>query len=35
MSIGYARWTGAEIVKSTIIAVLPWAVIFGVWGLMA
>ena len=35
MSIGYARWTGADIVKSTIIAVLPWAVIFGVWGLMA
>jgi hypothetical protein len=35
MSIGYARWTGAAIVKSTIIAVLPWALIFGVWGLMA
>ncbi len=35
MSIGYARWTGAEMVKSTVIAVLPWAVIFGVWGLMA
>jgi len=35
MSIGYARWTGATIVKSTIIAVLPWALIFGVWGAMA
>jgi len=35
MSIGYARWTGAGIVKSTIIAVLPWVLIFGVWGLMA
>lgn len=35
MSIGYARWTGAELVKSTVIAVLPWAVIFGVWGVMA
>ena len=35
MSIGYARWTGASIVKSTIIAVLPWVLIFGVWGLMA
>ena len=35
MSIGYARWTGAGIVKSTIIAVLPWALIFGVWALMA
>ena len=35
MSIGYARWTGAGIVKSTIIAVLPWVLIFGIWGLMA
>jgi Yip1-like protein len=35
MSIGYARWTGAGIVKSTIVAVLPWVLIFGVWGLMA
>ncbi len=35
MSIGYASWTGATMVKSTIIAVLPWALIFGVWGLMA
>ena len=35
LSIGYARWTGATIVKSSIIAVLPWALIFGVWGLMA
>ena len=34
MSIGYARWTGAEIVKSTIIAVLPWAAIFGIWALI-
>ncbi len=35
MSIGYAGWTGASIVKSTIIAVLPWVLIFGVWGLTA
>ena len=35
MSIGYARWTGATIVKSTVIAVLPWALVFGIWGLMA
>ena len=35
MSIGYSSWTGAAIVKSTIIAVLPWVLIFGVWGLMA
>lgn len=35
MSIGYARWTGATIVKSSIIAVLPWALVFGVWAAMA
>jgi len=33
MSIGYARWTGAAMVKSTIIAVLPWVLIFGIWAL--
>lgn len=30
-SIGYARWTGASLVKSSVIAVLPWALIFGIW----
>lgn len=35
MSIGYARWTGAEPAKSTVIAVLPWVMIFGAWGVMA
>jgi hypothetical protein len=34
MSIGIARWSGVDMMKSTIIAVLPWAVIFGVWALM-
>ncbi len=34
MSIGYARWTGASMMKSTIIACLPWVTIFGVWALM-
>ena len=34
MSIGFARWTGAAIIKSTIIAVLPWALVFGIWALM-
>jgi hypothetical protein len=33
MSIGYARWTNAAAVKSTIIAVLPWALIFGIWAI--
>ncbi|MEE4218281.1 MAG: YIP1 family protein [Xanthomonadales bacterium] len=31
MSIGYARWTGAAMVKSAIIACLPWVLIFGIW----
>lgn len=34
MSIGFARWTNTPIVKSTIIAVLPWFLIFGIWALM-
>jgi hypothetical protein len=34
MSIGFARWTGAGMVKSTIIAITPWVLIFGVWALM-
>ena len=34
MSIGFARWTGSSMVKSTIIAVLPWALIFGIWAAM-
>jgi len=35
ISIGYARWTGDTIVKSSIIAVLPYVLIFGIWGLLA
>lgn len=34
MSIGFARWTGVAMTKATVIAVLPWAIIFGVWALM-
>ena len=34
MAIGYARWTGASNLKSTITVVLPWAAIFGIWALM-
>ncbi len=33
MSIGYARWTGASLMKSSIIACLPWVLIFGIWAL--
>ena len=35
ISIGFARWTGASGMKSTIIAVLPWALIFGIWAVMS
>ena len=34
MSIGFARWTDTALLKSTIIAVLPWALVFGIWALM-
>lgn len=33
MSIGYARWTGAGMVKSSVVACLPWVLIFGIWAL--
>ena len=33
MSIGFARWTGAGMLKSTVIACLPWVLIFGIWAL--
>jgi hypothetical protein len=34
MAIGYARWTGASMLKSALIAVLPTIAIFGIWALM-
>jgi hypothetical protein len=34
MSIGFARWTGASIAQSTIVACTPWVLIFGIWALM-
>ena len=34
MTIGYNRWTGASMVKSAIIACLPWVLIFGIWAAM-
>lgn len=33
MSIGFARWTGASMVQSTIVACTPWVLIFGIWAL--
>jgi hypothetical protein len=29
--IGYARWTGASLVKSSVTVLLPWVLIFGTW----
>jgi len=34
MSIGYSRWTGASLVKSTAITWAPWVAMFGIWALM-
>jgi len=30
-SVGYARWTGASTLKSTVIILLPWVLVFGIW----
>jgi hypothetical protein len=32
--MGFSRWTGASMAKSTVIAVLPTVLIFGIWALM-
>lgn len=33
-ALGFRRWTGASKIKSWVIAVLPWVVIFGLWALI-
>lgn len=33
MSIGFARWTNSSMVKSSVVAALPWVLIFGLWAL--
>ena len=33
MSIGFARWTGATMVQSAVVACTPWVLIFGIWAL--
>jgi hypothetical protein len=33
-AIGFNRWTGASMVKSGIVAALPWVLIFGIWAAM-
>lgn len=31
MTIGFARWTNSSIVKSAVIACVPWVLVFGTW----
>ena len=30
-ALGFSRWTGTSTVKSWLIALLPWVLIFGIW----
>ena len=32
-AIGFARWTNSSTLKSTVVAALPWVLIFGLWAL--
>jgi hypothetical protein len=34
MTLGFSRWTGSSMTKSAIVAVTPWALIFGIWAIM-
>lgn len=34
LSLGYSRWTSSAMVKSSLIAALPWVAIFGIWAIM-
>ncbi|MFC1694556.1 YIP1 family protein [Pseudomonadota bacterium] len=34
LSLGFSRWTNSAIVKSSLIAALPWVAIFGIWAIM-
>lgn len=34
MTIGFARWTNSSMAKSAVIAITPWALIFGIWAAM-
>lgn len=33
MVIGYTRWTGASTLKSSIVVLLPWVLIYGIWAI--
>lgn len=34
IGLGYSRWTGSTMLKSAVIAALPWVAIFGIWAFM-
>jgi hypothetical protein len=34
MAIGYTQWTGTAMAKSTIIVMIPWVLVFGIWALV-
>jgi Yip1 domain len=34
MTLGFSRWTGSSTVKSALVAVTPWALVFGIWALL-
>ena len=33
-ALGFRRWTGASTIKSWVVSLLPWVVIFGIWALI-
>lgn len=34
MAYGFSRWTKSSLLKSAVIVIAPWALIFGIWGAM-
>ncbi|HET6628376.1 MAG TPA: YIP1 family protein [Woeseiaceae bacterium] len=34
MTFGFSRWTGSSMTKSALVAVTPWALVFGIWALL-
>lgn len=34
MTLGFSRWTGSSMTKSALVAITPWALVFGIWALL-
>lgn len=34
MTLGFSGWTGSSMVKSALVVVTPWALLFGIWALL-